>query len=712
MINPHAVPPCNPLKTRKSLLGAIVAFTVFAGADTARAQLEEVIVTAQKKQENLQDVAIAVSAFSADTLRNAGIQNMTDVTAMTPGFSISNYNPTTPAPYIRGVGTNSSSVGDDASVGVFVDEVYAGRAGAFDADMFDVARVEVLRGPQGTLYGRNVAGGAMNVITNNPTEELEGRAELTLGDYDLVAMAGVISGPLTAGGDVRGRLAVSGRQRDGWVDNVTNGNELRDEDNVSARGKIDFDINDSLYLLVSADYSEDDMEGPAARATIAEDAPLQGKPTDKVSLNLDGFAEREIWGTSAKLVWDVAGSTLTSITAYRSNEYEFLDDTTGTWPTLSLVNEAKEDSDQFTQELRFSGGTDTLDYTVGFYYFDEEVDRFETFDSSGTFGVPGLSRPLFDGSMESTSYSVFGELSWVLSERWTAIFGGRYTWDEKEADLVASDPDLLGFLYEAYDVSVDEDWNTFTPKLGLEYRATDSTLFYLTWAEGHKAGGFNGLAPTESAATTPFDEETASNYEIGMKADFLDQTLRFNASLFYTDYEDLQNFYVDFGTFEVVTATADAEMYGLELELWYSPVGGLDIFLAGSWLDTEYKTFEADPTVEGNNLMRAPESTGSGGVQYRHPVGDLGDLLVRLDVMYSDKMYFSTGNVDEASTPSYTLVNARIGLETGSGWDLSLWGRNLTDETYVQQSFTVGVGDSHPIYGPPTMWGVTAAYNF
>ena len=250
----------KPLRTLRPLVGALAICTLSIATSKSLAQLEEVVVTAQKKQENLQDVAIAVSAFSADTLRNAGIQNMTDVTAMTPGFSISNYNPTTPAPYIRGVGTNSSSVGDDASVGVFIDEVYAGRAGAFDADMFDVSRVEVLRGPQGTLYGRNVAGGAMNIITNNPTDELEGRAEVTLGDYDLVALAGVLSGPLSANGNVRARLAISSRQRDGWVTNVTNGNELRDEDNVSARGKIDFDISDSLYLQISADYSKDDLE--------------------------------------------------------------------------------------------------------------------------------------------------------------------------------------------------------------------------------------------------------------------------------------------------------------------------------------------------------------------------------------------------------------------------------------------------------------------
>ena len=704
----------SSLQYGKSLTLAVSAITLSLLTSAARAQLEEVIITAQKKAQNLQDVSIAVSAFSSDTLRNAGVENITDVTAMTPGFSISNYNPTTPAPYIRGAGTNSSSVGDDASVGVFIDEVYAGRAGAFDADMFDIARVEVLRGPQGTLYGRNVAGGAVNIITNNPTEELAVRAELSAGSYDLVAVSGLISGPLNADAGVRGRLAVSARQRDGWVTNVNTNNQLRNQDNLSARGKIDFDISSALYLRLSVDYSEDDLTGPAARATEGLDPPLRGRPTDKVSLIRDGFAEREIIGASARLVWDVKGGTFTSITAYRSNEYAFFDDMTGTWTRASLVNEAVEDSGQFTQEFRFTQTTDTIDYTVGLYFFDEEVKRFETFDASATFGVPGTSRPLFNGEMRSESFSVFGELSWMPVERWTAIFGGRYNWDNKQADLRAANPDRFGFLVKPYAVDAEQDWKQFTPKLGLEFQASESVLLYASWAEGYKAGGFNGLAPIGEAAATPFDEEIASNYETGLKGEFLDQTLRLNASLFFTDYQDLQNFFVDFDTFEVVTATADAKMRGLELELWHSPLKGLDVFLAGSWLDTQYTKFEADPTVEGNNLMRAPQRTASGGAQYLWPLGNTGDLLLRVDAMYSDTMYFSTRNIAQASTPSYTLVNARVGLQLYSGWNLSLWGRNLTDATYAQHSFNIfgsAAGDTHPIYGPPRMWGISVAYS-
>jgi iron complex outermembrane receptor protein len=698
--------------TRKLLSVAIAASTIAFTSAGAQAQLEEVIVTAQKKQENLQDVAIAITAFSSDTIRNAGILNMQDVTAMTPSFSVSNYNPTTPAPYIRGVGTNSSSVGDDSSVGVFIDEVYAGRAGAYSADMFDVERIEVLRGPQGTLYGRNVAGGAMNIITNNPSEELEGRLELTAGDYDLFAARGMISGPLVSDGSIRGRLAVSSRQRDGHVDNILTGNELKDEDNVSARGKLAFEVGESAAVLLSADYSKDDLKGPAARATENLLPTVPGSPTDKVALLQDGSANRDLWGISAKLTFSLESGTLTSITAYRENDYDFLDDTLGDWAIVKLVNEADEESKQFSQEVRFAQDLDKIGYTVGAYYFSEKVDRVETFDSSAMIGIPGSSRPLWDASNDSESISVFGELNWYLTERTTLIAGGRYTEDDKDFDVDASNPDILGFLVEPYSVKADDSWSEFSPKLGVEFQASDDTLLYATWAEGYKSGGFNGLAASESAARTPFDSESVANYEVGIKADLLDKTLRVNAAIFYSDYSDLQNFDVDLGTFEVITATADAEMKGVELEVWYSPIDGLDLFFAGNVLDTEYTDFAADPDVEGNDLMRAPETSGSVGAQYRWPVGNIGTALLRCDVTYTDEMFFTTDNSPDAGADSYTLINARASFELNSGWELSIWGKNLGDEDFVVHNTTLGLGDAHPVYGSPRMWGATAAYAF
>lgn len=674
--------------------------------------IEEIIVTAQKKAESLQDVPLAVTAFDGDRIENGQLLTVEDVALQTPGFANSTYNPASPQPYIRGVGTNSSNVGDDASVGVFIDEVYAGRAGGYRADLFDVARIEVLRGPQGTLYGRNVAGGAMNIITRGPTDEFEAYVTLGTGSWNLLSGKAAVSGPLSDG--VRGRLALSSRQRDGWTDNTVTGEELRDEDNVSARGKLEFDLGERATLLLGADYSSDDLTGPAARGFIG--SPLENLPTfddrDDVALNFDGFTERDIWGTMARLDIDFDSGTLTSITAYRENDYEFLDDLTGGGSValfgLPLINAADETSEQFTQEVRFSGAGERFDYTVGLYYFLEDVDRFETFDSS-PLAAPGLSRPTWNASNESTSYAVFGETSYDVSDTLSVTLGARWTYDEKEFDNVAANPDLFGFLNEAYTVSESEDWDELTPKVAVEYRPADATLLYASYSLGFKSGGFNGLAPTGALAATPFDPENATSYEAGMKSEWLDRRLRLNVALFYTDYEDLQNFFLDEGV--VVTATADAEIQGIEVELAAALGAGISVDASYAYLDAEYTRFPSEPAVEGNRLMRSPEHAGNLGVQYETEIGGIGQLLLRGDVAYQGEVFFDVQNTPESGNDEFTLVNALARLSVGQHIELSVFGRNLGDEEYFQHSFDLA-GAGFPIYGEPRNWGISGTYRF
>ena len=674
--------------------------------DLSLGELEMFVVTAQKRPESLQDVPLSVSAFDGDMVENAGLLTIEDITMQTPGFANSTYNPATPQPYIRGVGTNSSSVGDDASVGVFVDEVYSGRAGGYRADFFDVERIEVLRGPQGTLYGRNVAGGAMNVITKNPTDELEGYITAMAGDYDLWGLNGALSGPL--GERARGRVAFTTRNRDGHTDNVVTGSELRDEDNASVRGKLEFDPSDTVSVLLSVDYSSDDLEGPAARGFTNLPGLSTNDDQNKVSLTLDGVTERDIWGASARIEADLWGGVLTSITAYRRNDYGFIDDLTGTF-LIPLINEADEDSRQFSQEIRFAGGSGGWEYIVGVYYFDEDIDRVETFDSSGLAGIPGFSRPMWAADNETTSYAIFGEASYDVSATMTLIAGGRFTYDEKEFDNVASNPDLLGFLLEAYTVSTDDDWDEFTPRLGVKWRPSDEVLVFATFSQGFKAGGFNGLAATAAEAVTSFNPEQATNYEVGIKSDLLDRRLRVNAAAFFTDYENLQNFFLDEGI--VVTATADAEIYGFELEAWATVGEGLDLNASYAYLHTEYTSFPSNPSIEGNNLMRSPENSASLGVQYATEVGRLGTLLARADWLYQDKTFYNVENSPESGTDSFDILNARLSLDVNEHFNVSLFGRNLTDEEYFVHAFDL-LGGGFVIYGDPRMWGVSATYLF
>jgi iron complex outermembrane recepter protein len=673
------------------------------------AQLEEMVVTSQKREQNLQVVPAAVSAYSADTIENASIYNIEDVSTMTPGFTVSTYNPVTPQPYIRGVGTNSSSVGDDSSVGVFIDEVYAGRAGGYRADLFDVERVEVLRGPQGTLYGRNVSGGAMNIITRNPTEILESYFEAGYGEFDLYSFKGAISGPLGDSDLLKGRLAFSTRQRDGHTTNVITGNDLRNEDNISIRTKLAIDPLNDVSILLGGEYSKDNLQGPAARGFRGVADPTSDQ-ADVVSLLQDGFTDREMFGLSAIIDVDWGPGTLTSITAFRHNDYQFLDDLRGT-SGGALINEADELSDQFTQELRYTASQNQWDYTLGLYYFSEEVDRVEVWDSSARFGTAGSSRAVWDGSNETTSLAAFAESTYHFSERVNVTVGGRYTWDEKDFKSVAMPVDQIGFLLETYSVEEDESWSEFTPKATLQFQATDDVMLYGSWSNGFKSGGFNGLAANRSAAVTPFEPETVTSYELGMKADLLDKRLRLNASAFFMDYVDLQNFFIATGTNQVVTATADAEMKGVEVEVFATPLEGLDINLSYGWLDTEYTKFESNSAIVGNQLMRAPETKVAAGIQYTLPIRDFGSAMLRGDFSYRTETFLDVQNTPIGAAPAYSLFNARLAVRHNSGWEFSLWGKNLGDKEYIVHAFDRG-GAGFSVYGDPLMWGMNVSYYY
>ncbi|WP_226662345.1 TonB-dependent receptor [Microbulbifer aggregans] len=692
--------------------------------DSRNLSLEEVTVTAQRKSQNLQSVPIAVSAFGEEAMERGNMLDVEDISAMTPGFSLSSYNPVTPQPYIRGVGTNSSSVGDDASVGVFIDEVYAGRAGGYRADMFDVERVEVLRGPQGSLYGRNVAGGAINVITKNPTDTFEAKAKVTGGNYNLKEFRGMVSGPIAD--SVKGRIAVSRRTRDGWIENVNTGNDdLGNQDNLSARGKLAIELGDRTDLMLSADYATDDLTGSGARSIVGyEEIFGAAHPTEndpgKVDNFVDGYADRDMYGVSAKLTHSLETVDLVSITAYRTQDYTFNDDMMGRYLAVAgaaMTNDAAEESSQFSQELRIqSAGSEALEWTAGLYLFQEEVDRVESFDSSRVYdlmGYAGLSsRPVWDASNETTSYAVFGEATYHFSPAWSASFGGRYTYDQKDFSSVATGaPDLFGFLAEDYAVTADKSWKKFTPKATVTYTTEDADIVYGTISQGYKAGGFNGIAATEQGATVAFDPENATNYELGFKTSMLGQRVRLNGAVFYLDYTDLQSFTVDLETGQVETATGDAEIKGIELEASALVTDALMLALNYGYTDAEYVSFEADPEVVGNRLARTPEHSASASVNYEWMLSNGSAINFNANAMYQGEVFYSVGNTEGASDAERTLVNTNVTWDNYEGLKVSLWGKNLTNEEYVVHGFEQA-GMGFAIMGEPTTWGISVTKDF
>jgi iron complex outermembrane receptor protein len=727
--------------SRSGLLPAAAAaaiLLVIPGA--SHASLEEVIVTAQKREQNVQSVPIAVTALGEETIRNANILTIDDVANHTPGFTITNYNPVTPQPFIRGVGSSPSDAGSDASVGVFIDGVYAGRAGGYRADMFDLQRVEILRGPQGTLFGRNVAGGALNILSNAPTREFGGDLELTAGDYDLLGARGMLSGPLTD--TLAARLAFSVRQRDGNTDNKVTGSELRDEDNQSVRGRLLWEPSEALTVNLIADYSEDDLEGPAARNFKGDPAaaldsvglgllvpvllPTSGDPF-KIEAEFDGHAEREMGSATLQLDWDTRLGTLTSVTGYRYNDFEYLDDVFGlafdpaSGVAPLLTDHGDEESDQFSQELRLTSVKDSLAWTVGLYYLEQDLDQVQTF---APLGFPVR----YDQSADTTSYAIFAHATLPLNERWAVTAGGRYSYDEKDFDLVTEGVEIgFGLLtpdpanptagsvpFEAND---DDSWSKFTPKISLEYTPNDDVFAYATWSQGYKSGGYNGVATNFTAATTPFDEETVNNYEVGLKTDLLNGRMRLNVAAFYMDYEDLQVFVSSFESTVglLVDNAGEADVYGLEAEWFYAPNDRLDFTATYAYLDAEIGNNEIGTVEEGNSLTRAPEHSASAAAQYRWPIGDLGDLMLRADYAWQDKIYFQPENYELSAQDSYGLLHLRAALQAATGWELALWLKNATDEDYWVHAFDSSFGSdlgASTVQGEPRMWGVSGRYSW
>ncbi|MDG1835764.1 MAG: TonB-dependent receptor, partial [Pseudomonadales bacterium] len=541
----------------------------------AEGPIEEVIVTAERRAESLQSVAVAVTAFTGEEMDAQGIVDIKGITERTPGFTMGTFNPGQPQFYIRGIGSNEDGAGGDQSVIVFVDEVYIGRSAGSDFDLFDLERVEVLRGPQGTLFGKNVIGGAVSLVTKKPTEETRMKFEGTAGNLGEIGIRGLVSGELAE--NVYGKVSISSRRRDGYVDSRidefpeffpdTNVDDQHDINTDSLRAALRMTPSDRLEVNLSANWSQMDRAGPTyisigpggipygANASLD---PNYGANIHENFIEDPGSSETDISGFTARFDYELTDSmSFTSLTSFRSVESEQL------WalstPNLSALfisggaiplylvgnNNYTDESDTFTHEFRLTGGNDKLFWIAGLYYMTEETDRFETSSVGLLFpgggGVPGSLPGIVPGDdqgNETTSYSVFGQFTYNITDALAITLGGRQSFDKKDITRVGTPSPLSP--NRNFNFTTGNDWDAFTGKFTVEWQATENAFLYGTISEGYKAGGYQGLAATELIAITPFDPEEATLYEIGAKTEWFDNRLRLNLAVFQTDYSDLQ----------------------------------------------------------------------------------------------------------------------------------------------------------------------------
>ncbi len=745
------------ITTRK--YAALLTAPVLCSSLVTAGELEEIIVTSQHREQNVQDVPITVTAIGADELKEADIFDAATIALHVPGMSYSEFAAGQSLISMRGISSVDDGAGLDNSVGLFLDGVYIGRLASINFDMFDLERIEVLKGPQGTLFGRNSIGGAISVVSQKPADELSGKIGLTVGNEGILRYQGFISGPLSD--SVAGKLTLSHREHDGYVDNLVLGTKLQDEDQTSLRGQLRFSTESSDWLL-SADWMDDDRNDMGrtaieSNAPVVEIAAANGVTRARQQASpADGFSKREANGISLQGDIEFNNGTLTTITAFRHAEADWEMQSVGAGlgaiglPFDEVFDDIIEDIDTFSQELRWTSNLDgNFNYTAGLYYFREETDRTEQFKitAAGTYNgfvVQDVGSQAIIGNEytrtvnETNSYAIYGQGTWDISEALALTFGARYTLDEK--DYLATSVDCggdrtgtpfenfaecqgvggsLNIVAESFTVTPNDDWDDFSPMVSLQYRPSDGIMLFATASKGFKSGGFAGSQGIEAVAGDPVEPETALNYELGFKGDLFDNTLRLNATAFLTDYEDLQIVRFGpvagsaFGTF-VTANIGTADIQGIELDFVWNIGDNVQITGNYAYLDTEVNDLVIETAAgaidaSGSDLRQAPENSYNIAAKYMLPTNH-GTYDFRIELSHVDRQI--TDYLDQRTRiDEHDLIDARLAwTSTNENLEIALWGKNLAEEDYISHSYVIGPGVIG-VWGAPRTYGVTATWS-
>ena len=683
-------------------------------------QLAPIKVTAERRTTDLQKTPLALSAFSTKDINEYQINQVTDLSLITPGLTIGNNgNISTPEIFIRGVGSFNLSLGSDVSIASYVDDVYIGRGKAMFFELFDIESIEVLRGPQGTLYGRNTIGGALKIQTKQPTKEFSADHRLSIGNFDLFKFNGSISGPLLDNDRVRGRLAYVYKDRDGFSKNILANSRLADIDTYGGRGSIWFIGNENLDFLMSFDYSRDRTAGIAYKPihTAAPLLPGHIEPNDPFDVNHDIISteDRELFGGSGKITWVVNDVSIVSVSAARSLDFYLFEDVDGSsLPLIGLGRDLKQV--QASEELRvFNSSAEENRWLFGAYFFTEDAEEITSLFSLGTVTAN-------DVNLVARTYAVFGEGTYGLTDRLSITVGSRFTYEEKEFDLGRIFTNTQGVEAVVLPkVSDRESWRAFLPKFGLQFKESKDLLFYGTIARGFKSGGYDSFQ-LEATFQDSFDPEFVISYELGAKTRWFEDRLEVNASTFYNDHSDLQvqqtvAANVPGNTQLKTTNAAEAVDYGIEIEIKNRPMVGLDIGGSLAVLQSEYKDFINDDGIDVSEhpLIRSPKLSTNLVVQYQLPLTDFGDLIFRIEHQFQSQIYFTETKERILSQGDFHNLNARIAYKhEGGGFTFAIFGKNLTDEESINVSFDFRdqINSVIRAFNPPRTYGLECQYRF
>jgi len=797
--------------------------------------LETVTVTAQRRETDLQTTPVAISAYGGEQLVENKIFTVNDLANSVPAFSLTALTPLDAELNIRGItNTRLDSPTADPSVGTFVDGVYMGRTGDLNYDFYDLERIEVIRGPQGVLLGKNVVGGALSVITAKPTFDNSGNVLLSYGNYNSALVSGFVNGGLND--SWAARASFQGRKHDGYAEDVLHHRDVEDLESYQARVQFLYGPDGSKFTgRLALDYNHDETNGlntvaVAGGTTSCETSYLRTnctRPWSNLRLflglndprknvaqsiqyagqpRIQQFMERDGFGATLDLQYEASGFTFNSLTGYKDGEGQQVYDQTGAgpealgWDTaqwaqyIAFMNTTYgpraatsnngqflfaqpvgEDADvqQFSQEFRFTSNDpdSRFEWIGGVYFKSDDINKVDRFIGENFLGsvIPGGNNPLStlsgenrwvnDGKIEN--YAGFAQIGFKFTDSVKLSVGARYTHDKKEGNVsgfVVATGDRFSpndprpnvtieglcrtptggvvsptpaqclppnqWIFSAgtgFQTEYSKSWSETTPQATLDWQVSDTLFLYATVAKGFKGGGFDDTPANVAQATTPFDPEEATNYEIGFKTDLLDNRMRLNADVFYMDYKDLQVTQTNAACLcNITDNAASAEIKGVEAEFQFAATERLRLSLAGSYVDATYKDFiesAINPSTgqrldsSGNRLQRTPETQVTGGVDLTLPLGQMGDALnFRVNYTWQGDMFWATDNI--AKEDAYGLLDARVALSPPSSpWAVALWGKNVTDELYRVNIISF-FGEEVSQFAAPRTYGVDFSWKF
>ncbi len=726
-----------------SVRTAVALFAALVMAPPLNAAvIEEVVVTAQKREQNVQDVGIAISAVTGEQMRQLGYTNAQQVTALAPG--VHTVQPNGEANYaiaMRGVAANDFTTNVESPVAIYLDEVYISQMSGSGFMLFDMERVELLRGPQGTLYGRNATGGLAHFVTVKPAQEADGYAQLTLGSYDQVKFEGAVGGGLAEG--ISARVSVATHDNNGYIENRFLDERLNNANEWAGRAQVLFEPSDSFDVLLNYRRSEQDIDtGFFEHVSANVSGMLTPNEVNQVlgyidndgdvyegDYDRDGHNDLVTEGFTATVNWAFDRFTLTSITDYSTVKRDYIEDSDAS-PVPLFNFFLTTDAQQFSQEVRLNGSTDTMDWVAGVYYLDLSVDDSngaETdpfIDPAGdTPDITGLDNPY---ETNTESWSIFGQIERRLGDNLTGILGARWIRDEKDHAYAVNVVDFIpgtvqrngnpNILVQLADYSGEREDDEFSVRAALNYDLSEDVMIYGSWNRGVKGGGYNSpvfpLNPPlgYDDATMSYDPEQLDAFEVGFKSRLAGGLAIFNGAAYYYDYKDYQAFQII--GLDTITTNANADSYGFELELQATPTDGLDVILGLAYNDIEVSLGDGPKTTS----VQSPKWNLNGLVRYAWPLAG-GELAAQFDALYRSKHYFSLTGLETVEEDGYAIANASLSYTSGNGgFTVTGFVHNLGDVQHLVQTFDLSgpdvFGMVEQYYNKPRWWGVSLAMNF